>query len=193
MRGISAPAHGAYAAPGALDSSGLTRPCRIGGQRRGASTRPHSDTRSTPGAAPRDNSPDVAGRTHGRSDPSLRRALQREDPRSRGALARNGFIRSKGCPSVYPVAGGHHHGPVPARWAWHDRAVHDYLVAAHPPGYRIVSPAPDGKRHAYLPGARTTACGFELNAMQRFADLRFSAQAPAMRCPLCARAVGADH
>ena len=113
-------------------------------------------------------------------------------PRSRGALARNGFIRSKGCPSVYPVAGGHHHGPVPARWAWDDRAVHDYLVAAHPAG-PTVSQTPEGKRHAYLPGASTTACGFRLYSMQRFASLRFSHQPPALRCPICARAVGADH
>jgi hypothetical protein len=71
--------------------------------------------------------------------------------------------------------------------------VNEYRVAGHPQRAKTVTEAPEGKSHAYLPGASTTACGFGLSSMQRFADLRFVAQAPAARCPLCARAVGADH
>ncbi len=71
--------------------------------------------------------------------------------------------------------------------------MNDYLVAAHRTGYRTVSQVPVGKSHAYLPGASTTACGFGLDTMQRFGELRFTLQDPSVRCPLCARAVGADH
>ena len=71
--------------------------------------------------------------------------------------------------------------------------MNDYLVAAHPGGYASTSQAPEGKRHAYLTGASTTVCGFGLDAMRRFADLRFSLEPPAVRCPLCARAVAANH
>lgn len=68
-----------------------------------------------------------------------------------------------------------------------------YLVATYSQGQRGVDQVPKGKRHAYLPSARTTACGFELQAMQRFAHLKFTLQYPAERCPLCARVVSADH
>jgi hypothetical protein len=71
--------------------------------------------------------------------------------------------------------------------------VNDYMVAAHTARYRSVSQDPQGKRHAYRSGASTTACGFGLDAMQRFANLRFNLQAPELRCPLCARLVGANH
>ena len=74
-----------------------------------------------------------------------------------------------------------------------DRAVNDYLVAAHPARYGAASRIPEGKRHAYLPGATTTACGFGLSTMQKYASLRFNLQEPTERCPICARAVGADH
>ena len=77
--------------------------------------------------------------------------------------------------------------------AWDDRRVNDYMVASHPARDRTSSQAPEGKCHAYLPGASTTVCGFGLSTMQRFASLRFNAQAPAVRCPLCARAVGANR
>ncbi len=68
-----------------------------------------------------------------------------------------------------------------------------YLVASHRERQRVDSQTPQGKRHAYLPGARTTVCGFGLNAMQRFASLRFELEPPAVRCPLCARAVFANR
>ena len=71
--------------------------------------------------------------------------------------------------------------------------MNDYMVASHPARYRSDSLTPEGKRHAYLIGADKTACGFGLNQMQRFASLRFQLEPPAVRCPLCARAVGADR
>jgi hypothetical protein len=80
-----------------------------------------------------------------------------------------------------------------ARCAWDDREVNDYLVAAHPARARAFTQVPEGRRHAYLFGANRTACGFGLNDMQRFASLQFNRQPPAVRCPLCARAVGANH
>ena len=70
--------------------------------------------------------------------------------------------------------------------------MNEYLVATHAEK-RSESPTPEGKRHAYLAGARTTACGFALDAMRRFSDVRFSLQPPASRCPLCARVVGGNH
>jgi hypothetical protein len=70
--------------------------------------------------------------------------------------------------------------------------VNDYMVATHAEK-RSESLVPEGKRHAYRAGARTTACGFALDAMRRFADVPFSLQPPASRCPICARAVGGDH
>ena len=73
-----------------------------------------------------------------------------------------------------------------------DGGVKDYLVAAHA-DKRTESPAPEGKCHAYVVGASTTACGFGLDAMRRFTDLRFSLQPAAARCPLCARVVGGNH
>jgi hypothetical protein len=75
---------------------------------------------------------------------------------------------------------------------WDDVSVTDYLVAAHADN-RTASPAPEGKCHAYLAGARTTACGFGLDAMRRFTDLHFSLQPPEVRCPLCARVVGGNR
>ncbi len=73
----------------------------------------------------------------------------------------------------------------------------EYRVAAFSQRpIRLTSPpgqAPEGKHHAYLEGAATTACGFGLNNMRLYADLRFSRQQPSVRCPLCARIVGADH
>jgi hypothetical protein len=66
--------------------------------------------------------------------------------------------------------------------------VKDYLVAAREE-HRNGRQVPGGKRHAYLRGARTTACGFGLDQMERFADMPFSHQPAAARCPLCARAV----
>ena len=75
---------------------------------------------------------------------------------------------------------------------WDDGSVNDYLVATHAEK-RSESLMPEGKRHAYLVGARTTACGFALDAMRRFTEVRFSLQPPAERCPLCARVVGGNH
>jgi hypothetical protein len=66
----------------------------------------------------------------------------------------------------------------------------DYRVAA-PPRRKVRRPAadyvPDGKLHAYVKGAETTVCGFGLELMQRFEDLKFSLMNPAERCPQCAR------
>ena len=100
---------------------------------------------------------------------------------------------SRGTPAALSHAGRRCHCSVQTSWPWDDRPVNDYLVAAHPARHGSVSQAPEGKRHAYLAGADTTACGFGLNAMQRFAGLRFSLQPPAVRCPLCARVVGANR
>ena len=79
-----------------------------------------------------------------------------------------------------------------ASQGWDDGSVNDYLVATHAEK-RSVSQTPQGKRHAYLAGASTTACGFALEAMRRFTDVRFGLQPPASRCPLCARVVGGNH
>jgi len=79
-----------------------------------------------------------------------------------------------------------------ARKPWDDGSVNQYLVATHA-DKRTESAAPEGKCHAYLAGASSTACGFGLAAMRRFTDLRFSLQPPAARCPLCARVVGGNH
>jgi hypothetical protein len=75
---------------------------------------------------------------------------------------------------------------------WDDEAVKVFLVAAYA-DTRTGNVAPQSKRHAYLPGSRTTACGFNLDAMRRFAEFRFSDQPSGVRCPLCARVVGGDH
>ncbi len=71
--------------------------------------------------------------------------------------------------------------------------MNDYAVASHRARQRVDSQTPEGKRHAYLTGADTTACGFGLTTMQRFASLRFELEPPAVRCPLCARVVGANR
>ena len=77
--------------------------------------------------------------------------------------------------------------------AWDDPPVNgEYMVAANAV-HRVVTPAPEGKCHAYLSGSDKTACGVGLNALQRFTELRFTLQPAAVRCPVCARAVGADH
>ena len=70
--------------------------------------------------------------------------------------------------------------------------MNDFLVAAYADS-RNGGVAPQSKRHAYLPGSTTTACGFGLNAMRRFVGFRFSDQPPQVRCPLCARVVGSAH
>jgi hypothetical protein len=70
----------------------------------------------------------------------------------------------------------------------------DYLVAAHDtrrPQTR--EQVPELKRHAYLPGMTATVCGFGLDEMRCFKDLRFSQQAPGDRCPICARRAGSDR
>jgi hypothetical protein len=78
--------------------------------------------------------------------------------------------------------------------AWHDRLVNDYLVAAHDSQRpRLAGQVPEGKYHAYLPGAATTACGFGLSDMRLFRRLRFSNQQPSVRCPICARMVRAGE
>jgi hypothetical protein len=70
--------------------------------------------------------------------------------------------------------------------------VNDYLVAAHDTRRpQLKGQVPEVKRHAYLPGMATTACGFGLREMRLFGDLWFSEQAPAQRCPICSRIVGA--
>jgi hypothetical protein len=65
----------------------------------------------------------------------------------------------------------------------------DYRVAAHL-GANVRRPEdgqiPEGKLHAYVRGANTTACGFGLDRMQRFEELKFSLMNPAARCPQCA-------
>jgi hypothetical protein len=73
--------------------------------------------------------------------------------------------------------------------------VNDYKVAAYPSRHgQVVGEVPEGTCHAYLKGAKSTACGFGLGPMRLFERLRFSEQAPAVRCRLCARIVGAsDH
>jgi hypothetical protein len=84
-------------------------------------------------------------------------------------------------------------GPLTA-WSWQDYPVNDYLVAAHErPRRRRLGQVPEVKHHAYLAGASTTACGFGLDNMRLFRDLRFSDQAPAMRCPICSRMVRAGE
>ena len=75
---------------------------------------------------------------------------------------------------------------------WNDVAVNDFRVAAYADS-RAGHVAPETKRHAYLVGATTTACGFGLDAMRRFADLRFCGQIASVRCPLCARVVAGHH
>jgi len=60
-------------------------------------------------------------------------------------------------------------------------------------GVRANPRAPEGKRHAYLRGNRTTVCGLGLDQMQKFADLPFSHELPSVRCPLCARVLSADR
>jgi hypothetical protein len=68
--------------------------------------------------------------------------------------------------------------------------VNDYLVAAHDsPRAKAPGQVPLVKHHAYLAGAKTTACGFGLHAMRLFRDMRFSEQQPALRCPICSRLV----
>jgi hypothetical protein len=65
----------------------------------------------------------------------------------------------------------------------------DYRVAAHPRAKARradVGQIPEGKLHAYVKGAETTACGFGLERMVRFEDLKFSFMKPAARCPQCA-------
>jgi hypothetical protein len=72
--------------------------------------------------------------------------------------------------------------------------VNDYLVAAHD-SLRAKRPGqvPLVKHHAYIAGAKTTACGFGLTSMRLFRDLRFSDQAPTLRCPICSGIVGAGE
>jgi hypothetical protein len=68
--------------------------------------------------------------------------------------------------------------------------VNEYLVAAHDrrrPQRR--GQVPEVKHHAYLPGMDTTACGFGLDGMRMFWDLRFSEQSAPERCPICSRIV----
>jgi hypothetical protein len=65
----------------------------------------------------------------------------------------------------------------------------DYRVAAHLRAKvrrAEVGQIPEGKLHAYVKGAETTACGFGLDRMQRFEELKFSLMDPAARCPQCA-------
>ena len=77
---------------------------------------------------------------------------------------------------------------------WHDHVVNDYRVAAHGPRLgSLLGREPEGKQHAYLDGADNTACGFGLNAMRVFEQLRFSLQPPSLKCPICKRIVAADH
>lgn len=87
---------------------------------------------------------------------------------------------------------GLRHVPMLAGKQWDDGSVNEYMVATHA-DKRTDGAAPEGKCHAYLAGASSTACGFGLAAMRRFTDLRFSLQPPATRCPLCARVVGGNH
>lgn len=84
--------------------------------------------------------------------------------------------------------------PFADRHAWHDHVVNDYRVATHGPRLGgLVGREPEGKQHAYLKGASNTACGFGLNAMRVFEQLRFSLQPPSLKCPICKRIVAADH
>jgi hypothetical protein len=70
--------------------------------------------------------------------------------------------------------------------------VNDYVVAAHERRRpRSAGQVPEVKHHAYLIGAATTACGFGLRDMRVFKELRFKDQMPSVRCPICARMVGA--
>jgi hypothetical protein len=72
--------------------------------------------------------------------------------------------------------------------------VHDYRVATHGHAPRnAAAHTPEGRRHAFVKGAKTTACGFPLVAMRVFHGLQFSDETPSVRCPICARVVGADH
>jgi hypothetical protein len=64
--------------------------------------------------------------------------------------------------------------------------VDDYRVAAYPAvGGRVAADAPEGKSHAYLVGAKTTACGFGLGQMRTFGNLSFKGQPPSVRCSIC--------
>ena len=84
--------------------------------------------------------------------------------------------------------------PFADRHACHDHVVNDYRVAAHGPRLgSLVGREPEGKQHAYLKGANNTACGFGLNAMRVFEQLRFSLQPPSLKCPICKRIVAADR
>lgn len=75
---------------------------------------------------------------------------------------------------------------------WHDAAVSVYLVAVHVDRTGCVTAK--SKRHAYVPGAKATVCGFGLAApMRLFTEARFSLQPQAARCPLCSRVVAGDH
>jgi hypothetical protein len=67
-----------------------------------------------------------------------------------------------------------------------------YRVAAFSPThYPRRGDRPEGKRHAFLDGARTTVCGFGLSGMQTFVHLEFELENPADQCRQCARTVSA--
>jgi hypothetical protein len=67
-----------------------------------------------------------------------------------------------------------------------------YMVAAYPSRRgSAIDEQPQGKRHAYLEGARSTVCGFGLGEMRRFTQLRYSDQDPTVRCFMCERIVRA--
>jgi hypothetical protein len=71
--------------------------------------------------------------------------------------------------------------------------VKDYRVASHLVTRGAVrSEGPDGKRHAYLRGEHSTACGFGLAPMHLFPGLPFTDQGSAVRCQLCSRIVWAS-
>ena len=58
-------------------------------------------------------------------------------------------------------------------------------MAAYPIAGRGALDGPEGKSHAYLVGAQTTACGFGLGQMRTFSKLSFKGQPPSVRCSIC--------
>jgi hypothetical protein len=70
--------------------------------------------------------------------------------------------------------------------------VDDYRVAAYPAADpRGPVDAPQGKSHAYLVGAKATACGFGLGQMRTFSKLSFTRQPPSAKCSICDQRVRA--
>jgi hypothetical protein len=68
-----------------------------------------------------------------------------------------------------------------------DRVVDDaYRTAMHPQAYDpVTGRTPRRSFHAYRSNARTTACGFGLDVMERFPELLFDEQPSTKRCSQC--------